>query len=174
MEDFAQAVAACEMDGYIARSSKEKLFDDDKYKELFKSDEPFFYLARYWLMRYVKGRLQAKAERRDVRWLVGSFLWSRLSAQLKGVGQLRAFSERCQRSEPPCVESLERAIDTAARAALGFYRATQGKGADEVDMPTIFKSKRSSLKEFVVYLKSSASVLAAVDKQFARVSQAIA
>jgi len=170
-ENFAQAVAACEMDGYIARSSKEKLFDEERYKDLFKSHEPFFYLARYWLMKQVS--LRAKGERREVRWLVVSFVWSRLSPLFKGVGQLRAFSEQCQRAENACVEPLERALDTAARVAMKFYRATKGKGEEEVDMPTFFKSKRSSLKEFVAYLKSSGSPLAGFDKQMERVSQAI-
>ncbi len=172
-EEFAQAVAACEMDGYIARSSKEKLFDEETYKELFKSDEPFFYLGRYWLMKQVRARLRAKGERREARWLVVSFVWSRLSQHLKSFGQLRAFSEQCQRSEPACVEQLDRAIDTAAGAAIRFYKSTKGKGADEVDMPTFFKSKRSSLSAFVAYLESSGSALAAVDKQMARVSSLI-
>jgi len=173
MEDFAQAVAACEMDGYIARSSKEKLFDEEKYKDLFKNPEPFFYLARYSLMKQVRGGLWAKGERREVRWLVVSFVWSRLFPLFKGVGQLRAFSEQCQRKENACVEPLGRAIDNAARAAMKFYQATKGKGVEAVDMPTFFKSKRSSLKELVSYLKSSGTVLAGFDKQMARVSQAI-
>jgi len=41
-EDFAKAVAACEMDGYVARSSTEQLFDEEKYRELFSSHERQF------------------------------------------------------------------------------------------------------------------------------------
>jgi hypothetical protein len=56
---------------------------------------------------------------------------------------------------------------------MKFYRATKGKGAEEVDMPTFFKSKRSSLKEFVAYLNDSGNALAGLDKQILRVSVAI-
>jgi hypothetical protein len=124
-------------------------------------------------MKRVRGRLRGKGERREARWLVVSFVWSRLSPHLKGVGQLRAFSEQSQREEPLCVEQFEKTIDTSAAVAMRFDQATKGKGADDVDMPTFFKSKRSRGKELVAYLKNSGSVLATVDKQLARVSQAI-
>jgi hypothetical protein len=172
-EDLVQAIAACEMDGYVARSSKEKLFDEDKYRRLFATHEPFFYLARYWLMKQVKRALGAKDKRREARWLVVSFLWSRFAPLLKSIGQLKAFSEQCQRADADCVASLTKAIDIAAQAAMQFYRSQKGKGVDAVDMATFFKNRRSGLREFVVYLDSSSKELPGLDRQTARLFDAI-
>ncbi|HET6325817.1 MAG TPA: AIPR family protein [Planctomycetaceae bacterium] len=172
-EDFAQAVAACEIDGYIARSSKEKLFDEENYKDIFKSPEPFFYLARYWLMNQVGRHLRRKDGRRETRWLVIRFLWSRLSPALKGNGRLRAFSEQCQHAETALVGPLGKAINAAAGRAMRFYKAAKGKRADQVDMPTFFKSKRSSVNEFMEYLRKSEIAIPGLEVQLARIGQAL-
>jgi hypothetical protein len=78
-----------------------------------------------------------------------------------------------KRRETALVEPLEKAINAAARAVMKFYQATKGKGADQVDMPTFFKSKRSSVKEFVSYLQNSEVAMPGFEKQIARIAQAI-
>jgi len=171
-EDLAQALAACEIDGYVARSSNEKLFDEDMYKKLFSTQEPFFYLARYWLAKQVKAALPKQDERREARWLVVSFVWSRLAPLFKGTGQLRAFSEQCQHAQMAVVDPVQKAIDITAKAVMKFYQATKGKGVEVVDLPTFFKSKRASRKEFEAYLKSSGSTLPGFEKQMACIAQA--
>jgi len=172
-EEFAQAVAACEIDGHVARSSKEKLFDETTYKKLFKSWDPFFYLGRYWLSNQVKRTLPNKDKRRETRWLVVSFVWSRLAPHLTGPNQLRAFADGCHGKLSELTDPLERAINVVATVAMQFYRAKKGKGPEEVDAPAFFKNKRSSLTEFLDYLETAGKELVSFDRHIARVCGAI-
>lgn len=174
MEEFAQSVAACELDGYVARSSKEKLFDEEKYKVLFPTQEPFFYLARYWLTCKVKEIIRPSDERKEVRWLLISFIWSKIAPLLRSNGQLRTWTEQCQREERALCDPLSKCITLSASAAIKFYEATNGRGDEDVDMATFFKSRRSSLNLFISHLKRTAKPMNEIDKLVDRISRAIA
>jgi hypothetical protein len=124
-------------------------------------------------MKRVGKELSKRDKRRETRWLVLSFLWSKIGPVLKGTAQLRAFSEKCQLETTELIQPLSRAIDKAATVIMRFYRAKKGKGTAEIDMPKFFKSLRSSLSEFQKYLKDSPTGLAGLDKEITRLAQAL-
>jgi hypothetical protein len=48
---LAQAVAGCDLDPYIIRSGRDKLFEEELYSQVFPNSDPDFYLPRFRLMR---------------------------------------------------------------------------------------------------------------------------
>ncbi len=103
-EELAKAVAACDLDSYIARSSTDKLFDDEMYREVFRSEDPNYYLPRYWLFKQVNRALPSKDRRRETRWLVMCWLWAKMSRFLKSLapknfcGKVSSRRKRCGRA----------------------------------------------------------------------------
>jgi len=164
-EEFAQAVAACDLDPIVARTSREKLFEEDKlYKRVFPNSDPDFYLPRYHLMREVAYCARGNRQRREARWLVLNLLWSKLALHVRSARNARAFRIQCERQDADLVSHLNRAVERAFVIALKFYRENRGKGTEAVDVATFFKSKRSTAKAFLGFWHDSSQA----DRQFER------
>ncbi|MBC8357309.1 MAG: AIPR family protein [Planctomycetes bacterium] len=149
-EEFAQAVAACEIDPILARTAKEKLFSEEYYKRVFPNSDPNFYLPRYLLAREVF-RLAKQKNKTDAKWLVLNYVWSKLSPHITKKTSTERFRILMEKHDPdlraPLVKAIERILVTAGK----FFQENKGIGDDRVDMPTFFKSKRSSTKQFNVF-----------------------
>ena len=79
---FAQAVAACDVQPALARSSKVQLFKDGTYEKIFSTDDPFHYLTRYWLMQAVRKTAQSwEQHKQEPKWMVLNFVWSKLRSR---------------------------------------------------------------------------------------------
>ena len=77
-EEFAQAVAGCDLDPFIIRSGREKLFEEERYKTVFPNSDPLFYLPRFWLFRQVTHWSQGVPARGYTKWMVLNFVWSEI------------------------------------------------------------------------------------------------
>ena len=168
-EEFAQAVAACDLEPAVARTAREKLFEEALYGKVFPNSDPNYFLPRYWLMREVAYCARGSKQRREARWLTLHFLWSKLAPLVRSGKNARAFRLLCERQDRDLVGPLNRAIDRVFVAVLRFYRQNRGAGSDAVDAPTFFKSKRCSAKVFTSTYRGDTQF----DKQFARAAEAI-
>jgi hypothetical protein len=90
-EEFAQAVAATDLDPYYVRLGKEALFEADIYPHLFPSGRDVSeYLARYWLNYICRYESRGNNLKRHGRWLVAHYLWE----QLKDALRTRTFRQK--------------------------------------------------------------------------------
>jgi hypothetical protein len=148
-EEVAQAVAGCDLDPGVLRLGKERLFEEDRYHQVFATADPLYYLVRYWLMRSVGYVSKGYPERAYAKWLVLHFMWTQISPVLKGRPAQVAFVRSSERNGPAAVE-LTWATDKAFVAALRFFRATRGKGAHAADVSSFFR-RRGLHKEFAKF-----------------------
>src|SRR5207249_4590980 len=119
-EDFAYAVAACDLDpNTIVSKGKELIFEDRLYKRIFASKDPLYYLTRYWLMRTVKGL--AKGRGKYAKWLVLNFTWRSLSPGLNSGSSRAAFVNLMERGGSGA-KHFRSAVRSVYREALRFYR----------------------------------------------------
>ncbi len=139
-DEVAQAVAACELDPLVVRSGKERLFGEDLYPVVFPNTDPYYYLSRYWLMRRTALEAKGFPERAYAKWVVLGFVWRHLQPLLRGRRKADRFRVGCEKRSALLVP-LGKAISTAFRGALGFYRIKRGRGASATDISTFFKRK---------------------------------
>lgn len=169
-ERFAQAVAACDLEPYIARSASEKLFEEEYYSKVFPNSDPKFYLPRYLLLHEVQYVARRHAPYREPKWLVLNYVWSQLSHKVQSIKGSRAFVQMCEQQNEELVVPLSAAIERVFVGALKFFRANQGKGDDKVEVANFFKSSRCKAKLFsdfwqydAVFTKHLAKAIAAID-----------
>jgi hypothetical protein len=171
-EEFAQVVAACEIDPVTARTASEKLFSDMYYKRVFPSSDAEFFLSRYWLYREIAWHTRGNKQRREGRWVTLNYLWSRLGSELKTSNRMRTFRLLCERQKQnrSLVIPLNRVIAKVSDATAAFFKAHRGSGDEEVDAPTFFKSKRAGGGAFAQFWKDQtvsadiAKTLSALDE----------
>jgi hypothetical protein len=149
-EEVAQAVAACDLDPFVVREGKERLFEERLYGQIFPNGDPKYYLSRYWLMREVSYAARGFPERAYAKWLVLNFVWARLDPNTRSRAGAEAFRLACERDDSEVVTPLLQAINAAYRAALAFYRDRRGSGPTAIDVSTFFK-RRNLHKEFDRY-----------------------
>jgi len=147
-EDLARAVAGCDLDPVEARSGVENLFDEDKYRHVFPTSAPMYYLTRYWAMREVTYCAGGYPQRGYAKWVVLGFVWSQLSPMLRSCANQERFVCRLQHNYDDIHPPLIRAINSVFVAALAYWRENRGKGAKAVDVSTFFRNKRGRHKEF--------------------------
>lgn len=150
-EEIAQTVAACELQPYIARAAKEKLFEDPIYDRIFRTTDPYFYLSQYCLMREVLYVARGDQSRKEARFIVLNFFWSRLASALQGKNKARDFVENCRQQTDEVVVPISQAIAKLFVVVKAFYNARRGIGVDAVDIATFCKSKRASSEAFEEY-----------------------
>jgi hypothetical protein len=155
-EEFAQAVAACDLDPSIVRAGREQLFEERLYSQVFPSADPDYYLTRYWLLRKVTYAARGSRERVYAKWLVLNLAWQHLAPLCRKRSQATAFRQACERDSAAVVVPLLRAVDQIFLAALRFYRANRGSGATAVDVSTFFK-RRNLEKEFARFWRNSSN-----------------
>lgn len=147
-EDFARAVAGCDLDPVEARSGIENLFDEDKYHLIFPTSDPWYYLLRYWLMREVTYGAHGYPERGYAKWLVLGFLWTRLQPLLNTVAKKDNFIHKMERGDKDLDWPLFSAVEKTYQAALIYWGKNRGKGAKTIDISTFFRNKRGRDNEF--------------------------
>lgn len=153
-EEVAQAVAACDLDPFVVREGKERLFEERWYGQIFPNGDPKYYLSRYWLMREVSYAARGFPERAYAKWLVLNFVWGRLDPNTRSRAGAEAFRFACERDDGEVVTPLLRASDAVYRAALAFYRGRRGSGPTALDVSTFFK-RRNLHKDFARYWRGS-------------------
>ena len=78
-EELAQAVAGCDLDPLIVREGKENLFEDQYYRQVFPTADPYYYLTRYCTLGAVTYAARGYPERGYAKWVVLNFLWARVA-----------------------------------------------------------------------------------------------
>ena len=153
-EELAQAVAACELDPWVVREGKEKLFEERLYPKVFPSADARFYLSRYRMMRQVSAAAKGRPERAYVKWIVLNFVWRHAETVLTAKRFHDAFRECAERNRDRVLDPLYRANDAVYRAALQMYRTLRGEGDTAADVSTFFRSRRQIDKEFHAFWES--------------------
>ena len=153
-EEFAQAVGACDLDPFVVREGKERLFEERLYSQVFPTADPHYYLSRYWLMRQVSSAARGYPERAYAKWLALHFAWQSLKPLCRKRSHATAFREACERDTHAVVAPLRRALGSVFVAALRFYRLNRGSGPTAIDVSTFFK-RRNLDKDFARYWRGS-------------------
>lgn len=172
-EEFAQIVAACDIDPVLARTKREALFEEAMYPRVFPNSDPNFYLPRYYLRREVKFPARGNAERREAQWFVLSFAWSHLGSVVSSAKNARAFRILCERADGDLLKSLYDMLDRIFVAVRKFYLQNRGKGDDVVDTATFFKSRRADAKAFEKFWTKTLDGDSRFDKHLGMVKKAI-
>ncbi len=146
-EEFAQAVAGCDLDPAVVREGREHLFEEDLYGQIFPNADPNYYLARYWLLRQVTTVARGDWRRVYAKWLVLHLIWPSLAPICRARSSAEAFRRACERKKTEVLSPLNRAIETMYVEALRFYRSKRGTGQDAVDVSAFFK-RRNLPSEF--------------------------
>jgi hypothetical protein len=155
-EEFAQAVAGCDLDPAIVREGKEYLFEERWYGQIFPTTDPKYYLTRYWLNREVGYSARGYPERAYAKWLVLNFMWLRLDPHCRARASAEAFVSACEHDDSDLVRPLLLAIDLVHREALRFYRSKRGTGQKAIDVSTFFQ-RHNNHKEFAKYWRGSSN-----------------
>lgn len=146
-EEFAQAVAACDLDPYIVRAGKEGLFEERWYAQVFPTADPNYYLSRYWLMHEVGYAARGYPERAYAKWITLHFVWEYLEPLTRRRMHATAFRNACERDNAAVVFPLLHAINCVFSTVLRYYRTNRGSGPTAIDVSTFFK-RRNLHKEF--------------------------
>jgi hypothetical protein len=147
-DQFAQAVAGCDLDPVVVRSGKERLFEEEYYLQVFPNSDPDFYLPRYHLLREVTYCAKGVPERGYAKWMVLNFMWSQVAQHVRGHRKCRVFRTLCERQADECVVPLSQAIDVVFIEALRYYRENRGQGETALDISTFFRNRKGHHKRF--------------------------
>ena len=150
-EEFAQAVAGCDLDPIVIRSGKEGLFEEEYYDRIFPNTDPLFYLPRYRLMKSLAPYSRGFPERAYAKWLVLNFLWSQLAPLVKKERHARKFVAAFERYNWRIGQPLGNSINGVFDVALRYYRANRGKGKTAIDVSLFFRNKPGRHREFAQY-----------------------
>jgi len=153
--EFAQAVAGCNLDPAIIRRGKEGLFEENWYPSIFPNADHYYYLCRYWLMRRVEAVARGYPERAYAKWMVLNFVWNKLKPIVSTRSKADNFRRISERGGE-VIKELDKSIEKSFVAALRFYRANRGKGAQAIDVSRFFQ--RVNLHEgFARFWRSEAN-----------------
>jgi hypothetical protein len=139
--ELAQAVAGCDLDPYVVRSGKERLFEEKYYDSIFPTNDPYFYLTRYWLMKEVEYTAKGYPNRAYAKWLVLNFMWNEIGYLLKPIAKRNVFEREWKAQRGDTIVYLWKAITQVFRASIDFYRLKRGAGDKAADISTFFKKK---------------------------------
>jgi hypothetical protein len=166
-EQFAQAVAACDLEPFIARTASEKLFEEANYSKVFPNSDPAFYLTRYLLLEEVRYCAHGNSENRELRWLVLNFVWSLVGDKCQTQKGARVFRLLCESKDASLLTPLYQLINRSFYGAMKFYKANKVDNGDVVELATFVKSRRCKSKQFVAFWGSDGQVIKALDRVLA-------
>ena len=174
-EEFAQAVAGCDLDPAVIRSGREKLFTEERYAQVFPNSDPDYYLPRYRLMREVTRGASGQPERGYAKWLVLNFIWPRVRPHANGRQKSRAFRVLCEKQEKRLVVPLGHAINEVFVEALKYYRASRGEGGSALDVSQFFKNRTGHHTRFAKFWEDVGSARQkAFERDLSKVQEAVA
>jgi hypothetical protein len=153
-EQFAQAVAGCELDPAIIRSGRERLFTEEFYERVFPNADPNFYLPRYCLMREVTKAARGVPARGYAKWLVLHFMWSHVGAFVRGARKSRAFRVLCEKQSQHAVLGLKQSIEDVFVEAKKYFRENRGEGEAALDVSQFFKNRKQHHINFTNHWQS--------------------
>jgi hypothetical protein len=149
-DELAQAVAGCELDPWVIRSGKERLFEEEYYPQVFPNSDPNFYLPRYRLMREVTWHASGVPERGYAKWLVLNFMWSQIGPLVRGARKCRVFRMLCEK-QGDVVVPISHAINLCFAEVLKYYRKNRGEGRTALDISQFFKNRKGHHVAFASY-----------------------
>ena len=128
-EEIAQAVAGCDLDPAVLRLGRNVFSRSGGTAGSFLLGDPKYYLSRYWLMQILRYAARGYPERAYARWLVLSFMWSRVEPLCRSRVGSDAFRRSCERDVSDVITPLLRASDEAFKSALLFFRSKEARDA---------------------------------------------
>ena len=158
-EEFAKAVAGCEIDPAKVRSGLDNLFHTE-YHLLFPTDDPYYYLSRRFLVEAVTSRASGNSDRAYAKWVVAGFMWESLKAII--VPKQRRFLNiwlRRREENWYLREPLEKVIEMVFVEALNFYREESRKvdRKNRKDVSVFFKDTKDLAGKFRRFWRANAS-----------------
>lgn len=153
-EEVARAVAACELDPAVVREGTERLFSDRYYPRVFPSEDPHFYLIRFWLMRAVLKEARGTLERTYARWVVLHFIFTDMGSDLKRRARQFEAVMRSPRRYLREFSNMEKVVTPVVLAAVKFYRSASAR--DGVD-PNTFFQRQGQGRAFATYWSSQSN-----------------
>lgn len=118
--EMAQAVATCEIDGFVDRIGISKAFDpeEDYYDHLFSRDVDYL-LNCFWFVRCAKTVGRKKEFMSEGKWLAAHNAWSLLSTQLKESRKLHSVLAQAGTNDAKVL--LERMFEIGLQDMKKFY-----------------------------------------------------
>ena len=144
-EELAQAVAGCDLDPLIVREGKENLFEEQYYRQVFPTADPYYYLSRYCTMAAITYTARGYPERGYAKWVVLNFVWGRVAPLVRSRQGAECYHQAWFRVWDS-VQRLIPAVGIVFNAALHFYHTRRGKGAKAIDVSSFFKRKNLHLE----------------------------
>jgi hypothetical protein len=151
-DELALAVAATIYDPAIPNTvGKERLFEEDYYDNIFRSDDVNYYLIRYWIMALVKSAVRGNNEYKHGKWFVMRHVWEKLGSETEIV-------QICEEGAKDEKEIIKEYIVAVAKKTIMFYRSVNKQlGQDEkIEMAPFFKRK-NNLASFRKYMEKSST-----------------
>lgn len=150
--DLALAVAGCELDPHVPRNGKEHLFsNEENMSKVFSSEDPEYYLARYWLRKTVKTVSRKRKWWHYSEWLALHFSWSILGSRLRSTSECRKFRKAIEKEgeNVTILRNLQSMIEHVFEAVDGFVVAQGGSREDTF----FFKDRKGLHVSFQSYWK---------------------
>ncbi len=127
-EEMAQAVAGCNLDPVDIRSGKDKLFETALlYDKVFNSENPYYYLARWWLFRHATVRSKREERRGYAKWMALRYGWDVLAPSLRTERAKEAFVSLCRSKNRALERALGVFFDRIFVAAHKYYLDRRNK-----------------------------------------------
>ena len=145
-ESLARASAASFMDPHIVRSGVEHLFGEKYYGDVFPTEDPWYYLARYWIMQIVGW--YSGGDRSYAKWLVHYFTWDHVSSALNGTSKIKRFVKLCEKDDGHVYKSVGSLVDHLFKLADIFYRAKKHDDNKKLDPSQFYRNRTGRHKEF--------------------------
>jgi hypothetical protein len=122
---MAQAVAACNGMA-VMRIGQEPLFEDPLYGEVFPSNDPYYYLPRYWVADVAEGYVRGSGERRSLKWPVVTFMWQDVGRQVQRHAD-RVHAGMSTREGSRLAPEMRRMVAKVEATAYALYKANKSQ-----------------------------------------------
>jgi hypothetical protein len=160
-EDLAKAVAACNIDPYYIRLGKDRLFEDDIYKVLFKDRPSTEFINYYWISQIVSWYSRKDSRKGYAKWLVMNYIYEYIRGELRNKGIRDNFRYTCEREYYYTRKfwPFYNAIKTTYSAAINYYNSHKKSDGKVFDASTYFKHINHHI-EFKKYVQKNKKILA--------------